>query len=123
MTRLLAAPAISRNVPRLALADRPTTLAVPPLERLPLAKGVPAAGRTRMFCQVNCEGLADTAETVYVIDVGVNAVTLPCIGTLPVPLILTLDTVGLGLLVSNKKPTGALIMIVPVPTSPLLFSE
>src|SRR6266436_3769794 len=58
MTRLFAAPAISRNAPRLALADRPTTLAVPLLERLPLVPpdgSEPDTGRTRTFCQVNLQ--------------------------------------------------------------------
>src|SRR5262245_35208189 len=53
MARLLAAPATSRRVPRLALVDIPTTLAVPLRLRLPLTRGVPAVGRTRTFCQVN----------------------------------------------------------------------
>src|SRR5229473_1661034 len=52
ITSLFAAPAISRRVPRLALVERPTTLAVPLRNRLPLARGVPAMGRTRTFCQV-----------------------------------------------------------------------
>src|SRR5262245_21876332 len=64
MARLLAAPATSRKVPRLALVERPTTLAVPPIRRYPLTNGVPAVGRTRTFCQVNCEGLPDVAVTV-----------------------------------------------------------
>src|SRR5436190_1661374 len=64
MARLLAAPATSRKVPRLALVERPTTLAVPLIRRLPLANGVPAVGRTRIFCQVNWEGLPDRAVTV-----------------------------------------------------------
>src|SRR5882724_2134993 len=64
MARLLAAPATSRKLPRLALVERPTTLAVPLIRRLPLANGVPAVGRTRIFCQVNWEGLPDMAVTV-----------------------------------------------------------
>src|SRR5882724_9696136 len=58
MIRMLAVPAISRNVPKLALADTPTTLAVPLLERLPLVPpggSVPATGRTRTFCQVSLQ--------------------------------------------------------------------
>src|SRR5262249_57881044 len=55
MARLLAAPATSRKVPRLALVERPTTLAVPLIRRLPLTWGVPAVGRTRTFCQVSVQ--------------------------------------------------------------------
>src|ERR1051326_5894241 len=55
MARLLAAPATSRKGPRLALVDRPATVAVPTRLRLPLAKGVPAVGRTRTFCQVSLQ--------------------------------------------------------------------
>ena len=39
-------------------------LAVPLRVRLPSARGVPKAGRTRIFCHVNWEGLAETAVTV-----------------------------------------------------------
>src|SRR5262245_14415523 len=55
MASLLAAPGTSRNAPRLALVDSPTTLAVPLRVRMPLASGVPAVGRTRTFCQVNVQ--------------------------------------------------------------------
>src|SRR6185369_1069464 len=55
MARLLAAPATSRKVPRLALVERPTTLAVPLIRRLPLTRGVPDVGRTRTFCQVSLQ--------------------------------------------------------------------
>src|SRR5215472_11663467 len=55
MTRLLAAPGTSRKVPRLAVPDRPTTVAVPAQLKLPRARGVPALGRTRTFCQVNLQ--------------------------------------------------------------------
>src|SRR5437667_4858444 len=50
----LAVPATSVNVPKLVLlAVTEVIVAVPVLVRLPLAKGVPAAGRTRTFCQIN----------------------------------------------------------------------
>src|SRR5215468_2199945 len=55
IARYLATPATSRNEPRLALVERPTTLAVPLRARLPRARGVPALGRTRTFCQVNLQ--------------------------------------------------------------------
>src|SRR5262249_56756065 len=64
--RLLAAPATSRKVPRLALVERPTTLAVPLICRLPLTKGVPAVGRTRTFCQVSLQVMPLTLEAVTV---------------------------------------------------------
>src|SRR5262249_21735222 len=43
-------------------------------------------------------------------------------GLLPEPLIFTLETVGGVPPVSNTKPAGALRIMVPVPTSPALFS-
>src|SRR6266404_4682360 len=55
MARLLAAPGTSRKAPRLAPMGRPTTLEVPLRVRLPLARGVPAVGRTRTFCQVSLQ--------------------------------------------------------------------
>ena len=49
----LAAPATSVNVPKLVLlAVTEVIVAVPVSVRLPLAKGVPALGRTRTFCQI-----------------------------------------------------------------------
>ena len=56
--------ATSRKTPRFELAERPGTLAVPVARRLPLANGVPAVGRTRIFCQVNFVGLPEMAVTV-----------------------------------------------------------
>src|SRR5262249_40231929 len=55
MGSLVAAPGTSRNRPRLAPVGRPVTLAVPLRVRLPLARGVPALGRTRTFCQVSLQ--------------------------------------------------------------------
>ena len=50
----LAVPATSVKVPKLVLlAVTPVIVAVPVLVRLPLAKGVPATGRTRTFCQIS----------------------------------------------------------------------
>src|SRR5439155_17775526 len=49
----LAVPTTSVIVPKLVvLAVTPVIGAVPVLVRLPLANGVPAAGRTRTFCQM-----------------------------------------------------------------------
>src|SRR3989442_512148 len=52
IARLLAPPATSRKTPKLELVDMPTTKAVPLTFKLPVAKGVPAVGRTRTFCHV-----------------------------------------------------------------------
>src|SRR5260370_14392983 len=86
MTSLLAAPAISRRVARLALVERPTTLAVPLRKRLPLAKGVPATGRTRTFCQVKVLVTLLTELTVKVSCVEVTEVIATEV-PLPTPLI------------------------------------
>jgi len=66
ITRLLAAPATSRRVPRLTLVERPTTEAVPDRQRLPLINGVPAVGRTRTFCQVKVQATPLLLGTVTV---------------------------------------------------------
>src|SRR2546425_7490914 len=56
-TNVLATPVTSINVPKfvtpLGPLMTPVMPAVPDLVMLPLAKGVPAVGRTRTFCQVN----------------------------------------------------------------------
>ena len=50
----MIAPATSVNVPKLVLlAVTEVIVAVPVLVRMPLAKGVPAMGRTRTFCQIS----------------------------------------------------------------------
>ena len=50
----LAVPATSVKVPKLVLpAVTEVIVAVPDRVRLPLAKGVPAMGRTRTFCHVS----------------------------------------------------------------------
>src|SRR6266478_6439002 len=134
MIRLLAAPAISRNVPQFALADRPTTLAVPLLERLPPAKGVPATGRTRTFCQVSLQVtplilLLVTVNTNCVVVTEVIAAAVPLetplilLPALPLPLSRVISTVGAVPPVSKMNPLGAVRTIVPVPTFPLVFSE
>src|SRR6266566_763803 len=128
ITSLLAAPAISRSVPRLALVERPTTLAVPLRKRLPPAKGVPATGRKRTFCQVKVlvtllTELTVKVSCVEVTEVMATEIPLPtalifCV-LLP-PLILT---VGATPPVSNVQPLGTFKMIVPTPTLPLMASE
>ena len=137
MTRLLAAPATSRNVPRLALADRPTTLAVPLLERLPLVPPggrVPATGRTRTFCQVSLHVtplilVLVTVNTNCVVVTEVIATAVPLeiplmlLAALPLPLSRVISTVGAVPPVSKINPLGAFRMMVPAPTFPLVFSE
>jgi hypothetical protein len=92
--------------------DRPTTVAVPTRLRLPPAKGVPAVGRTRTFCQVNVlvTPLAlelVTVNTSCVLVTELIATDVP----LETPLILFLEepvifTVGAVPPVSKTKPVG-----------------
>src|SRR5213594_2069403 len=101
--------------------------AVPVLVILPEAKGVPADGRTRTFCQVNVQGLPPELELLMVIvrlvEVLVTAMVEPLFKplmfllALPLPVI---KTVGAVPLVSNTNPLGTLRIMVPVPTSPPL---
>src|SRR5215831_1192021 len=124
MATVLAAPATSRKVPRLALVERPTTLAVPVRARLPRARGVPALGRTRTFCQVNLQVMPlalelVTVKTIWVLVTEVIAMAVP----LPTPLMLlpllpapprrVINTVGAVPAVSKTKPGGALRTMVP----------
>src|SRR5262249_13606242 len=129
IARYLARPATSRSEPRMALVERPTTLGVPLRVRLPRARGVPALGRTRTFCQVKVlvTPLALELVTVKVSCVEVTEVIATDV-PLETPLILFLEepvifTVGAVPPVSKIKPLGAFKMIVPVPTLPLAFSE
>src|ERR1043165_2791961 len=134
MARLLAAPGTSRNRPRLAPAGRPVTLAVPLRVRVPLAKGVPAVGRTRTFCQVNLqvtplalEAVTVNTSCVLVTEVIATAVPLATplmlFPLLPEPVSRVTNIVGAVPPVSSTNPAGALRMIVPGPTLPLAFSE
>src|SRR6266404_9303686 len=131
---LLAAPATSRRLPRLAPVGRPTTVAVPLRVRVPLTSGVPALGRTRTFCQVRLQVIplaleAVTVKTSWVLVTEVIATAVPLatsfrlLAALPEPVIRVIFTVGAVPPVSNMNPAGALRMIVPVPTLPLAFSE
>src|SRR5437899_2825178 len=128
ITSLFAAPAISRSVPRLALDKRPTTLAVPLRKRLPLAKGEPAMGRTRTFCQVKVLVTLLTEPTVKVSCVEVTEVMATEV-PLPTALIFcellppTILTVGATPPVSNVHPLGTFKMMMPTPTLPLVASE
>ena len=108
-------------------------LAVPVISKLPLARGVPAVGRRRTFCQVSLQGSPLTLELVTV-KVSLFVVTLVMARTVPSatllillaapppPLIRFMSTVGAPP-VSNTNPLGALSTIVPVLTLPPVGSE
>ena len=122
-------PAVSRSRPKLAPAETLGNEAVPEFVIFPLANGVPAAGRTRIFCQVNLfavpAGLL-LAEIVMVMDDVVTvAEMVPPLATL---LMLRVafaspfnSTVTVALL-SNTNPLGAFRIMVPVPIEPPLAS-
>ena len=100
----------------------------PLLVILPLAKGLLAVGRTRMFCQVS-EQLTplllaiDTVNVICVVLRDVIAAEVPLatplmfLLSLPPPPNLTIFTVGAVPLLSKTNPLGAFRMIVPVPAS------
>src|SRR5258705_882847 len=66
MVSRLDAPGTSSNRPRLEQAGMPVTLTAPLTVRLPLASGLPAAGRTRTFCQVSLQVTPLALELVTV---------------------------------------------------------
>src|SRR5437867_13064117 len=53
MVNLLAVPGTSVSVPQFVVPLTAATVEEPVSTILPLAKGVPAVGRTRTFCQVS----------------------------------------------------------------------
>src|SRR6266404_1437900 len=134
IARFLAAPATSRKLPKFEFVDTVVSVAVPVTFRLPLARGVPAVGLTRKFCQVNLHstplalGLV-TVNVIWVADTDVIANDEPLLATLmlfpafPPPLTRSILTVGAVPPISKTKLLGAFRMIVPVPTSPVTFSE
>src|SRR5262245_9384744 len=134
IAKILAPPATSRRVPRLEVGETPVMVAVPLRVRLPLAKGVPAVGRTRTFCQVSLQVTPLRLALVTVkTSCGVVTEVIETAVPLATPLILALllavpvsrvmSIVGNVAAVSKTKPAGALRMMVPVPTLPLAFSE
>src|SRR5437764_2445288 len=117
MARALAAPATSRMVPKFEFVVTVARLAVPVTLKLPLARGEPAVGRTRRFCQVilHKTPLALVLVTVNVICVVVTepiASELPLLAplillpALPPPLNRSMRTVGAVPPVSKTKPLG-----------------
>src|SRR5262249_5817818 len=134
MAILFAAPGNSRRVPRFEVGDTPVMAAVPLRVRLPLARGVPAVGRTRTFCHVSLQVttvmlalVTVKVSCVLVIELMAMAVPLatPLIFALllAVPVSRVMSMVGAVPAVSKTKPAGAFRIIVPVPTLPLAFSE
>src|SRR5262245_810258 len=129
MANLLAAPATSRKLPKLDAGETPVIVAVPLRVSVPLAKGVPAVGRTRTFCQVRVQRIPPLLGPV---TVKVSCVEVTDVMATEVPLATALMffeddppvilTVGAVPPVSNTNPVGALRMMVPVPTLPLAFS-
>jgi len=106
---------------------------VPVLVILPLAKGLAALGRTRMFCQVSEQDTPPllarlTVKVICVVVRDVTATEVPLatplmfLLSLPPPINLSILTVGAVPLVSKINPLGAFRMIVPVPTSPVTYS-
>src|SRR6266511_3457024 len=94
---------------------------------LPLAKGLLAVGRTRMFCQVSEQVTplllaSDTVKVICVVLRDVIAAEVPLatplmfLLSLPPPPNLTILTVGAAPPLSKTNPLGAFRMIVPVPT-------
>src|SRR5215468_3785226 len=133
MARVLAAPATSRRLPSLEVGATPVMVEVPLQVRLPLARGVPAVGRTRTFCQVNLQVMplaleAVTVKTSWVLLTEVMERAVPLVTSLmllaelPEPVNRVINTVGAVPPVSKRKPLGAFRMMVPVPTLPLAFS-
>src|SRR5438309_1915743 len=107
----------------------PTMLLDPDFVILPLANGVLAVGRTRMFCQVRVHGLPPALLEVIVIVRFVVVTMAPMVAPLARLLMFLLafappfiTTVGRMPPVSKTKPAGTRRTIVPVPTSPLLGS-
>src|SRR2546425_7388253 len=128
MARREAGP-YSINEPKLVLLLVTAAMVdVPVLVMLPLANGLLAVGRTRMFCQVS-EQLTPpllalvTVKVICVVVRDVTATEVP-VGTalmfllsVPPPARRSTLTVGAVPLVSKMKPLGALRMIV-VPSAP-----
>src|SRR6266481_584873 len=117
MARFLAAPATARKLPKFEFVDTVASVAVPVTFRLPLARGVPAVGRTRKFCQVNLHstllalGLV-TVNVIWVVVTDVIANDEPLLAPLmllpefPPPLNRSILTVGAVPLMSKMKLLG-----------------
>src|SRR5262249_56772039 len=105
VTKSAAAPAISRSVPTFEFVVTLARLAVPAHRRKPNAKGVPAVGRTRTFCQVSLHFtlfwlVLVTVNVICVVVTDVIATDVPLdtplilLAAPPVPLSRSIRTVG-----------------------------
>lgn len=136
ITSWLGVPATSVKVPRLVVpAVTPLIAEVPLFVIFPEAKGVPAEGRTRIFCQVS-EFNARFSVTAVTVNVICVVLILEIATTVPLVLLLTLfppaplpppsqviSTVGAIPPVSKINPDGAFNIMVPVPISAVTPSE
>ena len=133
-TSLLGAPGTSVKVPKLGLLTPLVIVLVPVSVMLPVANGVPAVGRTRMFCHVR-EFLIEFAVCAVTVKVIVVAVLEVIATEVPVATSLMLfplvvqglvkqptNTLGTIPPVSNTNPDGALRMSVPIPICAVPFS-
>src|ERR1051325_552426 len=125
----VAAPATSVSAPQVPDESvRFASALVPDSVMLPLARGVPAVGRTWMLVQVSV--LADELAVLIVavmveplaatvaLKVPFKAVPLMLFAAVPLPAVTRSDTVTLEL---KMNRLGAVRMIVPVPMSPELL--
>src|SRR5258708_26254970 len=129
--RAVVAPTSIKRPKLVVLLVTAVIAEVPVLEMMPLARGLAAMGRTRTFCQVIelvSEPLLaeETVNVIWLVVREVMAAEVPEGAPLISYVVFCLKkksvirTVGAVPLMSKMKPEGALRMIVPVPTSPLL---
>ncbi len=123
--RSATAPGISVNVPKFVDPFvTPTIVDVPDFVMSPNASGVPAAGLTRTFCQVNEFVTPLVVKSVMVKEICVVemesiASEVPLATSLilrafpPPPPVLVTSTVGAVPPISKMNPAGALRIIVP----------
>src|SRR5438067_1983375 len=121
MPSSLAAPGTSRNRPEGKLVETPAMFALPVTFKSPPAKGDPALGRTRTFCQVNPQVtplalLLVTVKTNCVLVTEVMAPAEPLeaplmlLALLPLPDNRVISTVGAVPPVSKINPAGTFRM-------------
>src|SRR5438034_5359357 len=105
MVSLLAVPGTSVKVPKFDVLLVTTAMTeVPVLTKLPVARGVPAVGRTRTFCQVSEQVTAFAlaaviVKVIWVEEMPVTATVVPLLRSLillllvPEPVSLVIKTV------------------------------
>src|SRR5438477_10501460 len=116
MVNLVVVPRTSVKVPKLVVPFTAATVDVPVSTMLPLAKGVPAVGRTRTFCQVSEQVTpfalaAVMVKVIWVEDLLVTLTAVPLVASLmllmlPEPVSRVIKTVGVVPPVSNLNPAG-----------------